>query len=131
MSGGGYLLDTHALLWFIEGDERLGARARSALADATVPALVSLASHWELCLKLQIGKLRLADGWRAVFDRVMAANGVRWLAIERRHIDGIGDLPFYHRDPFDRLLIAQARAEGLTILSGDARFAAYDVPVRW
>ena len=125
------LLDTHALLWFVEGDARLSPGATQALVNGANEVLVSIASHWEICLKLAIGKLRLAEGWRAVVDRVMAGNRMEWLPIERRHIDGILALPDHHRDPFDRLLVAQADAEDLGIVTTDPHIARYDVPVIW
>jgi PIN domain nuclease of toxin-antitoxin system len=86
-----------------------------------------MASYWELCIKHSIGKLELAPDWQKAFDREMAINGIRWLAIEKEHCQGIVDLPLIHGDPFDRLLIAQARQNDLKILTGDHNLTKYDV----
>ena len=116
------LLDTHAFLWWRAAPGRLGAAAHGAIAEADV-VHVSMASAWEAAIKVSLGKLRLA----ARFEDGVAESGFRPLPIAFRHIDRLADLPFLHRDPFDRMLIAQALADGLTIVTGDRRIARYDV----
>jgi PIN domain nuclease of toxin-antitoxin system len=118
------LLDTHIVLWHQEGClDRLG-RATEVIATAD-ELLVSVVSFVEIGIKAATGKLRLPDGLREhVLD-----SGARLLNLSPDHGLDVAELPLHHRDPFDRLLIAQARAEGLTIVTADRDFVAYDVPV--
>jgi PIN domain nuclease of toxin-antitoxin system len=124
------LLDTHAFLWFITDDERLSARAHTAIADAS-EAFLSLASCWEMAIKVSIGKLTLA----APFDRFLpdhlARNGIQLLEIDLTHAAALATLPFHHRDPFDRLLAVQAKHERLAIVSADSVFRKYGVKHVW
>ena len=117
------LLDTNALLWTLDLDARLGRRAREAAGGQGV--VVSVVSLWEIQLKVAVGKLAQPVGLSAALGR----SGVRRLAIEDSHLVGFSELPVVHRDPFDRMLIAQAQAEGLMILTSDAVFTRYDVQV--
>ncbi len=125
------LLDTHALLWFITDDGRLGTRARSVIEEAETDVLVSAASLWEVAIKHALGKLPLARPFADTFPAQLDANVFAVLPIGTAHLARLIDLPFHHRDPFDRLLIAQALVEGLPILTRDAAFAAYPVDVVW
>lgn len=115
------LLDTHVLLWWL-ADDGLSADARSLVAEAEV-AVVSAASVWEAGIKARLGKLRL-DGPLAPF---LEPNGFVPLAVTPQHADLAASLPLIHRDPFDRMLVAQARLEGLTIVTRDAMVQTYDV----
>ncbi len=124
------LLDTHVFLWSITS-KRMSAAADAAFLDSRNALYLSAASYWEICIKLSIGKLALPDDWQATADLAMSINGIRWLPIEKSHCLELLSLPHHHRDPFDRLLAAQARAEGLTLLSADANFGRYDVAVIW
>lgn len=129
------LLDTHIFLWSITS-RRLSPAADAAFLDADNTLYLSAASYWEICIKLGIGKLTLPEDWQSTADLAMTINAIRWLPIEKSHCLELLALPrpelvFGHRDPFDRLLIAQARAEGLTLLSADPNFGRYDVPVLW
>ncbi len=118
------LLDTHVLLWQQEGRlDRIGG-ATEAIATAE-ELLVSVVSFIEVGIKAATGKLRLPVGLR---EHVLES-GARILSLAPEHGLDVATLPLHHRDPFDRLLIAQARSEGLTILTADRRFTAYDVPV--
>ena len=117
------LLDTHALLWALADPDRLSDEARDALRDGRNDVLVSAASVWEIAIKQAAGKLRAPDD---LLD-VTAATGFGWLSISARHASLAGALPPHHRDPFDRMLVAQARVESLTILTRDQRFALYGV----
>jgi len=125
------LLDTHALLWICSGDGRLSERARAAALDDRSELLFSVASWWEIAIKVGLGKLELQADWAAAIRREMRHNGIEWLPVRPEHCERIPSLPFHHRDPFDRLLIAQAQAEKLTIITCDPHFAAYDVDVLW
>lgn len=118
------LLDTHVVLWQLEGTRALSGAAQAAIEHAT-ELLFSVVSFAEIGVKVAIGKLSVPDDLQ---DHV-ARSGLRTLALTPGHGLGAADLPVHHRDPFDRLLIAQARAERLTIVSADRRFSAYEVPL--
>jgi PIN domain nuclease of toxin-antitoxin system len=118
------LLDTHIVIWQQEGRlDRIG-RALEAI-DAADELLVSVVSFAEIGIKTATGKLRMPDGLR----EHVVGGGARILGLSLEHGLGVGELPLHHRDPFDRLLISQARHEGLTIVTTDPWFAHYDVPV--
>jgi PIN domain nuclease of toxin-antitoxin system len=121
------LVDTHALLWWLTDDPRLSEKAREALADPANDVLVSTASVWEIAIKRALGKLSAPDD---LPDHIVA-QGLSWLPVGAEHAWHVRDLPPHHRDPFDRLLVAQALSERLPIVSADARFGAYGVETRW
>jgi PIN domain nuclease of toxin-antitoxin system len=116
------LLDTHALLWWL-ADEGLSTQARDAIADPANLAAVSTVSAWEISIKKALGKLAAPDD----LEHQVQAGGFLPLPISIAHGVAAGQLARHHEDPFDRMLIAQARAEGLTIVTRDKRFADYDV----
>lgn len=116
------LLDTHALLWWL-ADEELSAPARAAIADPDRLVAVSAATVWEISIKRQLGKLEAPND---LLDAI-AASGFEPLDITIGHADAAGALPPHHRDPFDRMLVAQARAEGLAIVTRDPAIEAYGV----
>lgn len=121
------LLDTHALIWAASDAGRLSATAGAALRDPSNDVYVSAVSGWEIAIKRARGRLRFPD-----IDRAMlAALRMTELPVYLRHAAQISALPDHHRDPFDRMLIAQANADGLSIVSRDRAFAAYDVTVLW
>ncbi|MCP4427498.1 MAG: type II toxin-antitoxin system VapC family toxin [Chloroflexi bacterium] len=124
------LLDTHAFLWFMKG-ENLSQKAQDVFLDIGNDLFLSAASYWEICIKHNLGKLDLDENWNKIFDREMLLNGIKWLPIEKEHSQGIIELPMLHRDPFDRLLIAQARAESMTLLTADSKIQQYDIPTIW
>jgi PIN domain nuclease of toxin-antitoxin system len=117
------LLDTHALLWAIADPDELAERARDAIRDGRNAVLVSAASVWEIAIKRAMGKLTVPEGLRAA----VAAAAFEPLTISFEHAELAGSLPTHHHDPFDRMLIAQAQLESLTIVTRDARFARYEV----
>lgn len=125
------LLDTHALLWLCAAPDRLSDGARSAILDGRNDLFFSIAGWWEVAIKVGIGKLRLQTGWAPAIRREMRHNGIEWLPISPDHCERIPHLPLHHRDPFDRLLIAQAQADKLAIVTADPHFAAYDVTLVW
>lgn len=119
------LLDTHALLWTVGNPAELNSEARDTIEDGANVVLVSIASAWEIAIKRGSGKLEAPrDLGRAIADQSFAT-----LGITLDHARAVGDLPAHHRDPFDRMLIAQALVEGLTIVTRDPRFAIYGVPL--
>lgn len=118
------LLDTHALLWSLAEPERIAEDARTAIEDGRNEVLVSAASAWEVAIKRAMGKLEVPDDLGSEIDA--AAFGS--LAITVEHALAAGALPLHHRDPFDRMLVAQAALEGLTIVTRDPRFEPYEVP---
>jgi PIN domain nuclease of toxin-antitoxin system len=118
------LLDTHILLWWLSGSRRLQAPARKAIADS-VRVYVSAATAWEIAIKIALGKLE----FRGDMAEQLAKNNLLSLAVTVRHAETAGALPMHHSDPFDRLLIAQAKIESLTLMTHDARLRDYGVPV--
>jgi len=127
--GRGLLLDTHAFLWWAANDDRLSTTAREAIAEGRV--LLSVATPWEMTIKHALGRLELRGAPRAVVYAQVARHGFEPLGISLEHVLGVADLPPHHADPFDRLLIAQARVERLTIVTVDDAFGAYDIDVLW
>jgi len=125
------LIDTHALLWFLAGEERMPRAARALIADAGNQNIVSAASGWEIATKFRLGKLPSAASIAADIEGNLLRLGFEVLAIAMRHAQHAGALPGAHRDPFDRLLAAQAQLEGLAIVSGDAVFERFGVRRLW
>jgi PIN domain nuclease of toxin-antitoxin system len=121
------LVDTHAALWFLEGDLRLSHTARNLIEDDRIERRLSAAVVWEVAIKRRLGKLTAPADFYERMDR----QGVRGLPVYDRHAVLVADLPLHHHDPFDRLLVAQAMAEGMSILSADRILHKYDVPVLW
>ncbi len=125
------LLDTHAFLWLITGDERLSKTARKIFLDQENSLFFSMASLWEICIKKSLGKLSLKIGWLIAIQDEMKANAIQWLPIEMLHCAELTKLPFHHRDPFDRMLIAQAMVEDMQLLSRDSRLSDYEITRIW
>lgn len=125
------LLDTHALIWWLAGDEALSPRAREAIADDANGVFVSAASAMEVATKVRIGKLPSAVALAQDFEAIVAAQGFVELPISVRHARLAGEMLIAHKDPFDRLLIAQAQVEGLTLASNEALFDSFAVARVW
>lgn len=125
------LLDTHAFLWWVEGTPAVGRRAKAAISNPENEVLFSVASCWELAIKLSLGKLRLGERLERFIPDQLGLNGFSLLDIRLAHVVRVADLPFRHRDPFDRLLVAQALEEDLTVVSADRVFRKYGVAVIW
>ncbi len=106
------LLDTHALLWFLGGSDRLSTNARAAIEDVSNTRLFSVASAWEIAIKTSLGKLSLTTSFAQLIPGQLHANAIQLLPIHPAHMAALIGLPFHHRDPFDRMLVAQAVAEG-------------------
>jgi PIN domain nuclease of toxin-antitoxin system len=125
------LLDTHAFLSWVGGAPPVGRRAKAALANPDNEVFLSLASCWEIAIKISLGKLRLAGKLDVFLREQLRRNAFSLLELELRHIVRVAELPFHHRDPFDRLLAAQALEDQLVLVSGDRVFRTYGVTVTW
>ncbi|MBL0029894.1 MAG: type II toxin-antitoxin system VapC family toxin [Rhodanobacteraceae bacterium] len=125
------LLDTHALIWALEQNPKLSSRALDAMHDATNPACFSIASFWEIAIKRSLAKLQLPEDWLPRMSTQMAANAIERLDITPNHCRRVESLPHHHRDPFDRMLVAQALAGNLTVVSADPSFDVYGVNRLW
>ncbi len=125
------IVDTHALIWFCEGNTALSLKARAAMEDEANERYISHATPWEVAIKISLGKLKLQVSHTALFPGVLDANGFKLLPPTIEHYSALTPLPQHHGDPFDRLIIAQAQVEGLTIISCDPNFPAYGVPLLW
>lgn len=125
------LLDTHALLWFLGGSAQLSARARSAIEDLSNMRLFSAAGAWEIAIKASLGKLTLSAPFHDLIPGQLDANAIELLPIRPEHAAALIALPFHHRDPFDRMFVAQALAEGATLVSADDVLDAYGVERIW
>jgi len=121
------LPDTHAALWWLSGDERFGEEAARQLTDDTNQVLLSAAVVWEVAIKRSLGKLHAP----AAFAQTLLGAGAYALAVTLEHAGAVERLPWHHRDPFDRLLVAQATVEGAALVSHDAALRPYDVPIVW
>ena len=124
-----YLIDTHVALWVLNG-EPISNTAKKILDDITVNIYVSMASAWEVAIKISAGKLKYTGGVRAFLDDIKF-NEFILLDITESHVELVEELEYHHRDPFDRLLIASAISEGMVILTADENICKYNVPVAW
>jgi PIN domain nuclease of toxin-antitoxin system len=125
------LLDTHAFLWFISGDSRLSTHARELIEDASNERFLSVVSIWEMVIKSSIGKLVIPTPIEELVKEHVVGNDIQVLPIETPHFDALYSLPFHHKDPFDRMMIAQAICENMSILSTDGNFPHYPVQIDW
>ncbi len=125
------LLDTHALLWWDDDPTKLSDTARAAIEEETNTVFISVVNAWEIQIKVQLGKLGLTKPLSDIIQTQQATNGFELLPVGLSHVFALDRLPFHHKDPFDRLLIAQAIHEDLTLISNDARFSRYPATVLW
>ncbi len=125
------LLDTHAVLWFWWDDARLAEHARRLIADASNEKLVSLATPWEVAIKVSLGKLDVGEPFTGFFPTFMSRSSFEWLPMRQQHFDQVVTLPFHHRDPFDRMLVSQALCEDISLVSRERVFDAYGVRRVW
>ena len=121
------LLDTHIFIWWADKPEKLSPAVLSALEDETNELLLSVASVWQMQLKMQLGKLKLSLPLQELIRNQQETNDLNVSPVALPHVLALDALPFHHKDPFDRLLIAQSIVEGLTIVSADSQFSAYGV----
>jgi len=124
------LLDTHTVIWFLNGDPQLSKAASFVISDEGGVRLVSMASVWEMAIKIKTGKLDIGFPLDDLMDKLVL-NGIMILPIEFRHIQHTNKLDIHHRDPFDRIIIAQSIAEDLTIISKDKNFSLYPIKLLW
>jgi len=125
------LLDTHSLLWFIAGSSDLSSHAKSSIENPSNEKFVSIVSVWETAIKVSIGKMSLTQPFDDLFPHQLQINGFDLLPVKIEHTSIVTSLPFHHRDPFDRLLAAQAMSESMTLVSIDEVFDDYNVPRLW
>ena len=125
------LLDTHAFLWFWWSDPQLSANATAAICDPANRKLISTASSWEIAIKVSRKKLDLGSPYRGYIHMHMLRNNFELLAITDEHMAGLIDMPFHHKDPFDRMLIAQAGYENIPIVSADVQLDGYGITRIW
>ena len=125
------LLDTHTFLWFIDGDTALSPYARQLIEDRTNERLLSIASLWEMAIKASLGRLTLALPFTGLVAEHVHGNAIELFEILPRHLDVLTTLPFHHKDPFDRMIIAQSQAENIPILSRDSAFDDYAIRRLW
>jgi PIN domain nuclease of toxin-antitoxin system len=125
------LLDTHTFIWFIAGSPRLSAPVRAAIESAENDRFLSAASIFEMAIKISLGKLRIEEPLDQLLAREIDSNAFSLLSIEVRHVAMLASLPFHHRDPFDRLLAAQAYTDDMLLLSTDEAFDAYGIRRLW
>lgn len=124
------LIDTHAVIWFITDDSQLVPESRKIIEDPSNVCMVSIASLWEIGIKNSLGKLELKTDLRHIFE-IIEQSGFSLLPITPDHILENAALPYHHRDPFDRLIIAQAMHEGMTVVTKDKEFKKYSVQQMW
>jgi len=119
------LLDTHVVLWWLDDYPSLSKKARMSISDGKNSVFVSAAVVWEIEIKKALGKLEIPSNFR----QTLAQQAFEMLPVTVEHAYAVGDLPTYHRDPFDRMLIAQARVEGFTVVTRDTIFGRYKIPI--
>ncbi len=125
------LLDTHTLIWYLEGSQELSQPCRSMIEDSANTNFVSIASYWEIAIKLSlVGKIELSQPFEQL-HQIAWANNITTLPIRFDHTTVVKSLPFHHKDPFDRIIIAQAIVENMPVLSRDSHFASYPIRLIW
>jgi len=125
-----YLLDTHTVLWFLGDNERLSEAALDAILEPANAKYVSIVSAWELAIKIGLGKLKF-DGGVEIFFKTVSENDFSLLPIKEEYIKQVEILPFLHRDPFDRLLIASALSENMSLITADTNIHQYNISWVW
>jgi PIN domain nuclease of toxin-antitoxin system len=125
------LLDTHTLLWFLSGSDRLSGPARTVIEDVTNTRFFSMAGAWELAIKVSLGKLALSAPFEHIIPGQLRANAIELLDIRPEHATALLSLPLHHRDPFDRMLVAQAAVEDAVLVSADPALDSYGIRRLW
>lgn len=125
------LLDTNAFLWFISGNDRLTDNARNYITDINNELVLSIASLWEIAIKTSIGKLELLKPFDQLIPDQLEKNSIEILPINLNHVSAIINLEFHHRDPFDRIIIAQGLTEHMPVITSDAIFCKYPIDIIW
>lgn len=122
-----YLLDTHTFLWFLSANPELSQKAREIILNQENSCFISIASFWEIAIKFSLKKLQLEIG----IDEILTTDVFPTIPIKKSHLKEISNMIFYHRDPFDRLLISQSIVEKMTLISKDEKFKDYNIPNLW
>lgn len=125
-----YIPDTHTFIWFLNGDKNISVKARKAIEASGAANFISIASLWEIAIKISLGRLELKIPFEQLADEI-AASGFQILPVTFSDIATLSALPFHHSDPFDRLLIAQGINSGFTIISKDSHFTSYPAKILW
>ena len=125
------LLDTHAFIWWDSEPSKMSDHSLALCQDPDNEVILSVVSLWEIQIKAQLGKLKLASPLRDLVDAQQKANGLQLLGIQPSHAYALDSLPAHHKDPFDRMIVAQAKTEGLRIVTHDATIGRYPVDVEW
>lgn len=125
------MIDTSALLWFVSGSDKLSSTARRYIGDLNNEIFISVASLWEIVIKTSLGKLEILLPFDRLISEHLEQNAIMVLPIEKQHLFELIDLAFHHRDPFDRLIIAQAMTEQMPVVTSDAAFSRYPVQLVW
>lgn len=125
------LLDTHSFLWFIAGSSHLSTQAQALIESDENQAFLSVASLWEMAIKVSLGKLSLDQPFEPFIARQLDLNGIEILGINLAHTAAVAGMPFHHRDPFDRLIIAQSQIERMPVVSGDPALDQYLITRLW
>ena len=126
-----YLLDTHSFLWFINGDRNLSGYALDLITNPKHVIYLSVASLWEMAIKISVEKLKFDEPFRTFIPQQLAINSITTLDINFDHLTDVAHLPLHHKDPFDRLIISQSRINNIPIIGKDAKFDFYDVEIIW
>jgi PIN domain nuclease of toxin-antitoxin system len=121
------LLDTNVFIWLNDSPQRIGEQVMSIVANPDNDLFLSLTSIWEMQIKIQLGKLQLSDSLPEILKTQQVENNLELMTIALEHVWALDSLPYHHKDPFDRLIIAQAQAEGMTLVSADRIFGMYEV----
>ncbi len=124
------LLDTHTFIWFVNGDSQLSDKARKAIEDKQAINFISIASLWEIAIKVSLGKLELNAPFASI-EKQLQQNGFEILPLTFKDTLRLSELPFHHKDPFDRILIIQSITNGLTLISKEKHFAEYGIRLLW
>jgi PIN domain nuclease of toxin-antitoxin system len=125
-----YLLDTHTFLWFVSGDKKLPKEIKELIKNVNEPCFISIASFWEITIKVQLGKLKLGLSIKELFE-FTSRNKIEIIEINSEHLIELLNLPFIHRDPFDRLIISQGISEDLILISKDSELNKYGIKLIW
>ena len=126
-----FIMDTHAFLWFIEGDVNLSQSARILIENMKYQKFLSIASLWEMSIKASLKRLELKEDFSTIVQQYVYGNGFELLSIKPEHLEQLARLPFYHKDPFDRLIIAQAITDNISIITKDSMFKNYPIRLFW
>lgn len=126
-----YLIDTHVFIWWLQDNRELSERSRNIMSNAANEIFLSIASLWEISIKLSIGKLKINDYSTAYIEKQLVSNDIQLLPIKLSHTVNLHSMPNHHKDPFDRMIISQALEENLAIITKDNQFENYNIEVIW